>query len=189
MAAFVLDPTGSLLVFCCSFLRMSSSEPPAALELLATLVEQQRPADQGSLWRNLQLDWVRNWDKSCQTAIILSRLQHSGISVRPPVGSRISSRELQLCSICLIFSFGLVADLNGCESTVLWSYLTALHDHRVLAWIGGVVQTSSALCWPELAPEVVNSGTVCSSYMRENILDLLARCKHTFAVHTVAGRR
>lgn len=86
----MLDSTCSLLVFWCRFLQMSSSEPPAALELLTTLVEQQRPADEGSLWRNLQLDWVRNWDKSCQTAIILSRLQHSGISIRPPVGSRIS---------------------------------------------------------------------------------------------------
>lgn len=70
---------------------------------------------------------------------------------------------------------------------MLWSYLTALHDHRVLAWIGGAGQTSSALCWPELTPEVVNSSTMCSSYMRENILDLLARCKHTLAVRAAAG--
>lgn len=70
---------------------------------------------------------------------------------------------------------------------MLWSYLTSLHDHRALAWVGGVGQTSSAPRWPELAPEVVNSSTMCSSYMKEKILDLLARCKHTFAVRTAAG--
>ncbi|CAF89880.1 unnamed protein product, partial [Tetraodon nigroviridis] len=122
------------------FLQVTSRGPPPGLELLT------RSEDRGSLWRSLRLDWVRNWDRSCQTAIVLSRLQHSA--------------------------------LDSCESTVLWRYLTSLHDQRVLGWmgwVGGGAQASSAPRWPELAPEVVNSNTMCSTYMRENILDLLAR--------------
>lgn len=57
---------------------------------------------------------------------------------------------------------------------MLWRYLTSLHDHRVLSWISGKGQTR----WPELVPEVVNNNTMCSTYMRENILDLLARYSH-----------
>lgn len=55
---------------------------------------------------------------------------------------------------------------------VLWRYLTALHDHRrVIDWI----ENSGASQWPELTPALVNDHTVCSTYLRENILDLLAR--------------
>lgn len=73
-------------------------------------------------------------------------------------------------------------DLSSCESAVLWCYLTSLHDHRVLSWISGKGQTSGTPHWPELAPEVVNNNTMCSTYMRENILDLLARYSHSFGV-------
>lgn len=55
---------------------------------------------------------------------------------------------------------------------VLWRYLTALHDcRRVIDWI----ENSGASKWPELTPALVNDHTVCSTYLRENILDLLAR--------------
>ncbi|TNN00676.1 hypothetical protein fugu_011922 [Takifugu bimaculatus] len=125
------------------WLQMILREPPAGVEVLTELVGPKRSEEEGSLWRNLRLDWARNWDKSCQTAITLSRRQHS--------------------------------DLSSCESAVLWRYLTSLHDHRVLSWISGKGQTSGSPRWPELAPEVVNNNTMCSTYMRENILDLLAR--------------
>ncbi|XP_032365008.1 LOW QUALITY PROTEIN: spatacsin, partial [Etheostoma spectabile] len=89
------------------------------------------------------LDWVRNWDQSCQTAVLLSRLPHT--------------------------------EVTSCDSALLWRYLTALHDQqRVVDWIqsgGG----SGVSRWPELTPELVNSNTACSSYLREQILDLLAR--------------
>lgn len=58
----------------------------------------------------------------------------------------------------------------------MWRYLTALHDQRrVVDWIDWNGETSGASRWPELTPELVNNNTVCSTYMRENILDLLAR--------------
>ncbi|XP_041852171.1 spatacsin isoform X2 [Melanotaenia boesemani] len=102
----------------------------------------QRIEEAGRLWRNLQLDWVRNWDQSCQKFIVLSRIQHTELSCFDP--------------------------------SVLWRYLTALHDqHRVVDWIQSKKSTSS-FCWPEITPELLNN-TMCSSYMKENILDLLAR--------------
>ncbi|XP_059190874.1 spatacsin [Centropristis striata] len=112
-------------------------------ELLEELVGQKRSEEEGGLWSNLRLDWVRNWDQSCQTAILLSRLQHTV--------------------------------LTSCDSALFWHYLTALHDQRrVIGWIQNE-ETSGESRWPELIPELVNNNTVCSSYMRENILDLLAR--------------
>uniref|UniRef100_A0A3Q2VZF3 SPG11 vesicle trafficking associated, spatacsin n=1 Tax=Haplochromis burtoni TaxID=8153 RepID=A0A3Q2VZF3_HAPBU len=91
----------------------------------------------------LRLDWVKNWDQSCRTAVLLSRLQHA-----------------------------------ACDASVLWRYLTALHDQRrVVDWIQNT-ETSGTPRWPDLTPELVNDSTACSSYMRENILDLLARYKH-----------
>uniref|UniRef100_A0A3B4X4B6 SPG11 vesicle trafficking associated, spatacsin n=1 Tax=Seriola lalandi dorsalis TaxID=1841481 RepID=A0A3B4X4B6_SERLL len=123
--------------------QMSHRETGAGEEVLEELVGQRRSDQEGGLWRNLRLDWVRNWDQNCQTAVLLSRLQHS--------------------------------ELSSCDSAVLWRYLTALHDQRrVVSWIQNQ-ETSDASLWPELAPEVVNSNTLCSSYMREKILDLLAR--------------
>ncbi|XP_038561946.1 spatacsin-like [Micropterus salmoides] len=112
--------------------------------VLEELVGQKRSEeDGGGLWRNLRLDWVRNWDQSCQSAVLLSRLQHT--------------------------------ELSSCDSAVLWRYLTALHDQRrVVDWIRNR-ETSDASQWPELTPELVNNNTVCSTSMRENILDLLAR--------------
>lgn len=65
-------------------------------------------------------------------------------------------------------------ELTSCDSAVLWRYVTALHDQeRVVSWING--DSCSAARWPELTPELVNNNTLCSTYMRENILDLLAR--------------
>ncbi|XP_070687544.1 spatacsin [Pempheris klunzingeri] len=113
-------------------------------EVLQELVAQRRSEEDGGLWTNVRLDWVRNWDQSCQTAVLLSRLQHT--------------------------------ELTSCDSAVLWRYLTSLHDqHRVVDWIEWNRETAGAPRWPELAPELVNDHTVCSTYMREDILDLLAR--------------
>ncbi|XP_029909066.1 spatacsin isoform X2 [Myripristis murdjan] len=65
--------------------------------------------------------------------------------------------------------------LVSCDAAVLWRYLTSLHDQRrVVDWIQDG-EASGAPRWPELTPELVNSDTACSSYMREKILDLLAR--------------
>ncbi|XP_071396298.1 spatacsin [Centroberyx affinis] len=114
-------------------------------EVLEVLVGQRRtgPEEEPDLWRNVRLDWVRNWDQSSQTPILLSRLHHS--------------------------------ELSSCDAGVLWRHLTSLHDRlRVVDWIRSR-DGCGAPRWPELTPELVSSSTACSSFMKENILDLLAR--------------
>uniref|UniRef100_A0AAQ4R0Y5 SPG11 vesicle trafficking associated, spatacsin n=1 Tax=Gasterosteus aculeatus aculeatus TaxID=481459 RepID=A0AAQ4R0Y5_GASAC len=119
-------------------------EVGAGEELLEELVAQRRPEeDKLGLWTNLRLDWVRNWDPSCRTSILLSRC--------PP------------------------AEVTSCNPAVVWRYLTALHDQRrVVDWIQNQENPGGSR-WPELTPELVNNNTACSSYMREQVLDLLAR--------------
>lgn len=108
-------------------------------EVLKDLVVHRRFEDSG-LWVTVRLDWVKNWDRSSQMEILLSRLQHS--------------------------------ELPSCDASVLWRYLTSLHDEqRVVEWI----QSSDTAQWPVLTPELVDSSTVCSTFMREDILDRLAR--------------
>ncbi|KAM9376936.1 spatacsin isoform 2-T2 [Pholidichthys leucotaenia] len=66
-------------------------------------------------------------------------------------------------------------ELSSCDASVLWRYLTALHDqNQVVDWIENGGYTSGTR-WPELTPELVNDDTVCSGYMREDVLDRLAR--------------
>ncbi|XP_010772309.1 spatacsin, partial [Notothenia coriiceps] len=43
-------------------------------EVLLELLLQRREEEGGGLWTTLRLDWVRNWDQSCRTAVLLSRL-------------------------------------------------------------------------------------------------------------------
>uniref|UniRef100_A0A3B5L9T1 Spatacsin C-terminal domain-containing protein n=1 Tax=Xiphophorus couchianus TaxID=32473 RepID=A0A3B5L9T1_9TELE len=52
-------------------------------EVLKELVGQSSE-EEGELWRNLRLDWVKTWDQSCQTAVRLSRLQHIELSCCDP---------------------------------------------------------------------------------------------------------
>ncbi|KAM8860537.1 spatacsin [Synchiropus picturatus] len=107
------------------------------------LVRKECSVDQKDLWQMVRLDWVKNWDQSSRTAILLSRRDHT--------------------------------ELEPCDAALLWQYLTSLHDqNKVVDWIQSSGLSGSSQ-WPDLAPEVVNSSTVCSYTMREKILDLLAR--------------
>lgn len=47
-------------------------------EVLEELLSSRRSGEEARLWTNLRLDWVRNWDQSCQSAVLLSRLEHTG---------------------------------------------------------------------------------------------------------------
>lgn len=56
--------------------------------------------------------------------------------------------------------------MTSCDSALLWRYLTSLHDQRrIIDWIQN----------EEVNPELVNNNTACSCFLREKILDLLAR--------------
>ncbi|XP_051975530.1 spatacsin [Xyrauchen texanus] len=121
---------------------------PQSRRLLEKIMQESAPSSSSSLLESVRLDWVRNWDKDTQNSILLSRLQDS------PLGS--------------------------CDPVMLWSYLTSLHDSaRATAWVCCTTtadgQTSAAHHWPALTPNIINHNTHCGEYLRNQILDLLAR--------------
>ena len=156
---------------------MVGRETGVGEEVLEELAGQRRPDEEGGLWRNLRLDWVRNWDEGCQTTVLLSRLQHTGKRTQHNFGFKcLNSARFDVITpevLCLC-DFGYL-ELDSCDPAVLWRYLTALHDQaRVVGWIQDQ-ETANVSRWPELAPELVHDNTLCSTYMREDVLDLLAR--------------
>ncbi|XP_038002943.1 spatacsin [Motacilla alba alba] len=70
-------------------------------------------------------------------------------------------------------------ELKSCSPEVLWMHLTAQHDWlSVCSWIEEA-EPSQAPCdraaWPPLSPDIVDRSTLCSPYMRQDILNKLAR--------------
>ncbi|NXO71936.1 SPTCS protein, partial [Phainopepla nitens] len=70
-------------------------------------------------------------------------------------------------------------ELRTCSAEVLWMHLTAQHDWvSVCSWIEES-EPSQAPCgraaWPPLSPDIVDRSTLCSTYMRQDILNKLAR--------------
>ncbi|KAM6308822.1 spatacsin [Aegotheles albertisi] len=70
-------------------------------------------------------------------------------------------------------------ELKTCNPEVLWMHLTAQHDWlNICSWIEES-EPSQTLCgqatWPPLTPDVVDRNTLCSSYLRNDILNKLAR--------------
>ncbi|XP_007231256.3 spatacsin [Astyanax mexicanus] len=127
-------------------LQISQSE----VENRALLQEMHGPLSSSfqSLLGSVRLDWVRHWDNNTQKTVLLSRLPE------PLLGS--------------------------CDPAVLWSYLTSLHDQtRNTAWLTSMAaqdrENTAAPQWPALTADIVNGNTCCSGYMRDQILDMLAR--------------
>ncbi|XP_065544877.1 spatacsin isoform X2 [Lathamus discolor] len=70
-------------------------------------------------------------------------------------------------------------ELKTCNPEVLWMHLTAQHDWlNICSWIEES-EPSQALCgeanWPPLTPDIIDRNMLCSSYMRNDILNKLAR--------------
>ncbi|XP_075620549.1 spatacsin isoform X2 [Balearica regulorum gibbericeps] len=70
-------------------------------------------------------------------------------------------------------------ELQGCNPEVLWMHLTAQHDWlNICSWIEGS-EPNQTLCgeanWPLLTPDVIDGNMLCSRYMRNDILNKLAR--------------
>ncbi|XP_072528335.1 spatacsin isoform X2 [Salminus brasiliensis] len=127
-------------------LQISQSEA----ERRGLLQEMHRPLSSSfqSLLGSVCLDWVRHWDNKTQRTVLLSRLPESL--------------------------------LGTCDPAVLWSYLTSLHDQtRITAWLTSIAaqarENTAAPKWPALTAAVVDGHTRCSGYMRDQILDMLAR--------------
>ncbi|NXL45992.1 SPTCS protein, partial [Podilymbus podiceps] len=74
---------------------------------------------------------------------------------------------------------GKYSELKTCNPKVLWMHLTAQHDWlNICSWIEES-EPSQTLCgqanWPPLTPDIVDQNMLCSSYMRNDILNKLAR--------------
>ncbi|XP_077566374.1 spatacsin [Stigmatopora nigra] len=66
-------------------------------------------------------------------------------------------------------------DLSWCAASVLWPHLTSLHERStLLTWMEHSEMTATAH-WPELTVDIINGSTLCSYFLREEILDVLAR--------------
>ncbi|KAJ8417174.1 hypothetical protein AAFF_G00284010 [Aldrovandia affinis] len=127
--------------------QMEQSDPRFK-SLLESLLNEAEPQSLPALWSSIRLDWVRHWDPNTQATILLSRLQDH--------------------------------EMNACDPAVLWLYLTSLHDQeRITRWIESLAppdaDPAAPSLWPVLAASVVNGNTACSSHMRNQILDMLAR--------------
>ncbi|XP_008067820.1 spatacsin isoform X2 [Carlito syrichta] len=99
--------------------------------------------------RRIVLNWALWWDQLTQESILLSR---------------ISPEEYKLYS-----------------PEALWRHLTAHHDWlNIILWIEEF-QTQDSYAslqpnrWPPLTVDVINQNTCCNNYMRNEILDKLAR--------------
>ncbi|XP_058264105.1 spatacsin isoform X1 [Hemibagrus wyckioides] len=116
--------------------------------LLQGILHELTPCSVQSLIGSVRLDWVRHWDNDTQKSVLLSRLPDHL--------------------------------LGSCDPAVLWSYLTSLHDQdRVTAWLTHIAtkdcESTAASKWPVLTADVVDGNTYCSDYMKDQILDILAR--------------
>ncbi|XP_051484841.1 spatacsin [Apus apus] len=95
----------------------------------------------------VMLNWAEWWDELIQEMILLPR--------RP--------RQ----------------ELKTCNPEVLWMHLTAQHDWlSISSWIeesGPNQPLCGGADWPPLTPDIIDQKMLCSSYMRNDILNKLAR--------------
>ncbi|XFF81322.1 hypothetical protein AB1E18_007541 [Capra hircus] len=95
------------------------------------------------------LNWAQWWNQPTQESILLPRMNPEGY--------------------------------NSYSPEALWRYLTARHDWpSIILWIGEFqTQSSNASLeqnkWPPLTVDIVDQNTCCNNYMRNEILDKLAR--------------
>ncbi|CAM5087629.1 unnamed protein product [Natator depressus] len=96
----------------------------------------------------IMLNWGQWWDQHIQEMILLPKRSHE--------------------------------EFKSCNPAVLWMYLTSQHDWlNICSWIEESQPHSHTLFqqanWPSLTPDIIDQNTFCSSYMRNEILDKLAR--------------
>ncbi|GCB78792.1 hypothetical protein scyTo_0018661, partial [Scyliorhinus torazame] len=66
--------------------------------------------------------------------------------------------------------------IQSCSPEVSWTYLTSRQCWaKICDWIEASQSSGNSANWPPLTPNAVNQNTCCSSYMRNEILNKLAR--------------
>ncbi|NXA55832.1 SPTCS protein, partial [Nothocercus julius] len=100
----------------------------------------------------VMFNWAQWWDELIQEMILLPR----------------KTREGKYST-----------ELKTCNPEVLWRHLTAQHDWlRLCSWIeeSEIHQASCGpVNWPLLTPDIIDKNMLCSGYMRNEILNKLAR--------------
>ncbi|XP_042679854.1 spatacsin isoform X1 [Centrocercus urophasianus] len=95
----------------------------------------------------VMLNWAQWWDELLQDLILLPRKQGQGLAT--------------------------------CNPEALWMHLTARHDWLSIAsWIEEFEPSRSSCAqskWPPLTAAIVDQKTLCSGYMRNDVLNELAR--------------
>ncbi|XP_074956957.1 spatacsin [Phalacrocorax aristotelis] len=95
----------------------------------------------------VMFNWAQWWDELTQEMILLPKKTHQ--------------------------------ELKTCNPEVLWMHLTAQHDWlNICSWLEES-EPNQTLCgqanWPPLTPDIIDRNMLCSSYMRNDILNKLAR--------------
>ncbi|XP_074011775.1 spatacsin [Numenius arquata] len=95
----------------------------------------------------VMFNWAQWWDELSQEMILLPKKPHQ--------------------------------DLKTCNPEVLWMHLTAQHDWpNICSWLEEWQPDQpwrGQAPWPPLTPDVIDRSMLCSSYMRNDILNELAR--------------
>uniref|UniRef100_A0A8C9UFC4 SPG11 vesicle trafficking associated, spatacsin n=1 Tax=Serinus canaria TaxID=9135 RepID=A0A8C9UFC4_SERCA len=130
--------------------------------------------------QSLSSSWRRQQELSGPRAVLGSQLGWG--SPRAPRLTLTLSWALcweQLLQEMVLLPWKPQQELKTCSPEVLWMHLTAQHDWMsICSWIEES-EPSQAPCgravWPPLSPDIVDRSTLCSPYMRQDILNKLAR--------------
>ncbi|XP_041325115.1 spatacsin-like isoform X2 [Pyrgilauda ruficollis] len=124
--------------------------------------------------------WRRQQELAGPRAVLGSQLgRGSPRAPRPTVTLSWALCWDQLLQEMLLLPWTPRQELRTCSAEVLWMHLTAQHDWlSICSWIEES-EPSQAPCdraaWPPLRPDIVDRSTLCSPYMRQDILTKLAR--------------
>uniref|UniRef100_A0A673HQF0 Spatacsin C-terminal domain-containing protein n=1 Tax=Sinocyclocheilus rhinocerous TaxID=307959 RepID=A0A673HQF0_9TELE len=123
-------------------------------------------------------DWPSLSDEEVvQHAILSRRIPHAQAFLRRRGCVECSLEDIRKTGLRRTFTCLTHRDLQqgSWDAAVLWSYLTSLHDGvRASAWVCSSIATDVPR-WPALEPHVINHSSRCGQYLRDQILDLLAR--------------
>ncbi|XP_074863263.1 spatacsin [Carettochelys insculpta] len=130
-----------------SFRNWRKEQAPSHTDVLDTFLTSDKHQIHNREYR-IMLNWGQWWDQHIQEMILLPKRSHE--------------------------------ELKSCNPEVLWIYLTSQHDWlNISSWIAESQphsHTSFQMTnWPSLTPDIVDQNTLCSSYMRNEILDKMAR--------------
>ncbi|KAL8197371.1 UNVERIFIED_CONTAM: hypothetical protein K2H54_021762 [Gekko kuhli] len=120
----------------------------------------------------VMLNWAQSWDRITREIALLPARSPEGKHFVVLASMHHVPRGFVIPSgLCFGHQF------KSCDPEVLWMNLSSWHDWgSIRSWIAnGPSPAGSSVNWPVLPAEALDRATLCSSYMRNDILDSLAR--------------